>query len=1112
MRRSAPLLLILGFALAPATGDAALPKDGSKAEQAGGKKKRGKKKRKEKQSKDDEQKRDGDAEPGDADLPPMTSYQIELEIQRREASIEADRTRGIKLLEEFIAKHSKNRSMPEALYRLASLYWERSQERFLTGMERWAARVDECKKDPEQCPEGPPAEPRLDLTDSQALYERLINEYPGFRKLDTVRYLYGFSLRDQGRVDEAQAQFWAIIKQHPTSSFVPDAWMAVGDHRFYGANDFNAALQAYNQVLAYPSSDAYAMALFKTAWCHWKLGQRELAIVRFKEVLDQASDPNQDAEGRKRLADLREEALEYLVQVLTEDETLTPKAIYDFLAEIGGAKYSRKVLARLAEAYEAQTRYDKSVPTYKFLIGLDGTHADNADFQIHVFIGTRGDAKVPQALDELEELHVQYGPKSAWGKAHPERSRKAIAREEKLLLGFARSLHESAQVAEKDTKVPDKDRYGLAARGYEDLMRRFPASPNAVETSYLVGDIYFFKLEKLEQAGDAYLRVGESAPVGKLHRDALMAAITAYEQVMAKGPISDEPPGADAAKPAAAPAEPAADATKPAPAPETSEAAPKEDDAGAEAAPADAAKAEDAGKDTAQAPGEPQYNRVERKFIRAIDLFAALFPKDEEIGAVVYKLGEFFYGREDYDAAVQRFGKVVVDYPESSNAGAAGDRILESLNKAQDYDNIELWAQKLKGAPSFTASDEQERLDRIIVESLLKQGESLASRGYYARAGSYYLRVAKEYPKHEQAAVALNNAGASLERAGRADAATAVYMQLENDYKGTPEAAEATLIVARVYENIADYEQAAVHYDRLVDDYPNHKERADSLYNSGVLYQALGQHKQAIARYQSYVKQYSSREDVVDVDLRVGQVHAQSGNHKAAVKAFSRFLKRHGRSGRNAEAYLWLGKSQLALGRNKAANKSLDKSVKAGRSGDAKARTFAAEARYLQGEVLYKSFEAAKLDSRPSKLGASLDKKAKLLGQAKNVYLDVLSLKSPDWSTAALYRIGEAYEKFGRGLREYPIPKGLSEEEETAYMEQLDTFALAFEEQAIEAYKGGYAKAVELRIYNEHTRKIRTALGRLSTQEYPPIEEIGTDLVVAEGGGRGGSPVRSLRR
>ncbi len=1000
---------------------------------------------------------------------PLTSYQIELELRSRESQINVDRKRGIALLEEFIAKHADNRALPEALYRLASLYWERSQEQFLSAMGAWAKTVEGCRDAPESCPAGPPEEPQLDLTGSQAIYTRLIGEYPGFRKLDTVRYLYAFSLREQGKSDEAQAQFRAIIEKHPRSTFVPDSWLAVGDHRFYGGNDWATALDAYEHVLRYPSSDSYAMALFKSAWCHWKLGDSASAIARFKEVLDQGTAPETDEASRKRLADLREEALEYLVQVISEDEKNTPKDIYDFLASIDGAQYSRKVLVRLGEAYEAQTRYDKSVPTWRFILALDTNHVDAADYELHVFAGLRGANQIGPALDELGVLHERYGVGSPWGKAHVAQAKAANLETSALLFDLGRTIHEGAQAAEKDTKVADKERYALAARAYTEFVTRYPSNPNAVEVSYLTGDILFFKLTQAEPAGDAYLRVGESAPVGALHRDALLAAIGAYAQAMTTAPAttSDSAAPATATTGAVAPVDPKA-----------------------------------SGKASSEDPASSdvdRYSPLERKFIRATDLFSVLFPKDPENGTVLYALGDFFHNRGDYDGAVQRYGKVVVEHPTSANAGVAGDRILDSLGKAADFDNIEIWAGKLKGTTAFAPPDEQARLDRIIVDSLLKQGDTLVERGYAGRGASYYLRVATEHPKHDKAAMALANAGAALERARKPHAATEAYERVARDYPTSSYAADATLVVARVFENMGDYERAAKRYDGFIERYPKHAGRADALYNSGVLYEGLGQSKLAAARYASYAKQYSGEKDSLQVELRVGVVQARSGDHKSAAASLSRFVERHPSAAESIEASTQLGKSLMATGKLKDADKALARAAKAGRSVQGRGRIAGAEARYLQGEIIYREFAAVKLDPKPAKLGASLERKAKLLASAKDAYLDVLSYSTAEWTTAALFRIGESYESFARGLRDYPAPSALTQDQQDAYSEQLSTFALAFEEEAIGAYKSGYQRAMELAIYNTYTRKIREALGRLSPQEYSPIAEIGAELHPAEG-------------
>src|SRR5206468_4530603 len=111
------------------------------------------------------------------------------------------------------------------------------------------------------------------------------------------------------------------------------------------------AKDAYSHIdYTAPTAD---LALFKTAWCEWKLGHTDQAALDFKRVLDKAVELERSGtEGqRRRSASLRDEALEYLVVVFTEDRTISAKEVFDFLASIGGEQYSRDVLIKVAESY-----------------------------------------------------------------------------------------------------------------------------------------------------------------------------------------------------------------------------------------------------------------------------------------------------------------------------------------------------------------------------------------------------------------------------------------------------------------------------------------------------------------------------------------------------------------------------------------------------------------------------------------------------------------------------------------------------------------------------------------------------------------------------------------
>jgi hypothetical protein len=46
------------------------------------------------------------------------------------------------------------------------------------------------------------------------------------------------------------------------------------------------------------------------------------------------------------------------------------------------------------------------------------------------------------------------------------------------------------------------------------------------------------------------------------------------------------------------------------------------------------------------------------------------------------------------------------------------------------------------------------------------------------------------------------------------------------------------------------------------------------------------------------------------------------------------------------------------------------------------------------------------------------------------------------------------------------------------------------EDKALDAYKTGYAKALQIGVYNKHTQTIRQALTRLAENEYPKEAEL----------------------
>jgi cellulose synthase operon protein C len=172
---------------------------------------------------------DKDDDTPESKLPPV----LRQALAEKEAEVTAARREAIKLIESYLHDSPHSKEQAEAMYKLAELYWEESKAVYLDKMGRYQAAVSACHSDRAECPKVPRRPPTVDLEQAQAVYLKLIDGYPKFRKIDTVIYLYSFSLRDQGKIGESIKYFQMILDRFPRSRYIADAWMAIAEYRFY---------------------------------------------------------------------------------------------------------------------------------------------------------------------------------------------------------------------------------------------------------------------------------------------------------------------------------------------------------------------------------------------------------------------------------------------------------------------------------------------------------------------------------------------------------------------------------------------------------------------------------------------------------------------------------------------------------------------------------------------------------------------------------------------------------------------------------------------------------------------------------------------------------------
>lgn len=1000
-------------------------------------------------------------------------------LREREQLVDVRRDEAIRLLREFIGEEPEAAvEMADALLRLAELLWEQARVNYLHAFAAWQ-RVPTENRGPE---------PRPDYAEAMELYDRILTRHRNFDRYDLVLYMKAYALVERGDQAESLDLYRRILAEFPRSRFVPDGHMALAEAEFTGQYNYEAALAEYEQVLQYPDSGLYDVALFKSAWCLWRLNRTREAATRFRQVLDLGRNRGRlSAAQRRRLQDLQQEALDYLIQVFTDDETNTAQDIFRFLQEIGGERYAYRVLGRLSETYFGQARYERGIDAYKLLLEMDPVSPRAPEYQRAIAEGYGAMEDTSHTIEALTALATNYRRRSTWARAQgdAELIRRTIEMAERSVRRQALMWHEEGQRDNQDRKLEN------AATMYRVYLDSFRRAPAAYQVRFYMAEILFHRLERFAEAGDAYLATARSNPQGEFTRDALYNAIGAYEHVRedemehctpgasGQSPRRNEPPRAAGAAEGESGGGPggAGAAEGAVPAGATGEAAARPDQRGG--------------------PVVCGESDNDRKFSEAIELYVELFPNDPDLPEILFRQGRLYFDRRIYDPAVRLFGQLLERYPSSRFAEPAGELIIESFNRAQDYQNIERWARRLKATAAFQSAESQGRLDRLILQAMFKIGEQLAERGQHAAAADAYFRAAEEFPRDARARQAYYNSGVERQRAGDLSGAAAAYDRLIERYAGSSEGAQGCWAAAQMYESIAQFSDAARYYETYAERFPQNSRAADALYNAVLLRVTAGDNSAAVEDGNRFIQRFPSHQSVDETFFFVGRAHEASEDWADAASLYRRFLRQAHDLNLKVEATTRLAQVLVRAGNRREANRVLEDAVRLGRRNTGRLEGglyYAAQARYMQGDQILSEYEAIRIEGDVNTLRDRLQRKAELLQQAALVFADVVEFHVAEWVSAALFQIGRSYELFAESLRSAPAPEGFNEEEQQSYQDQLAAFIIPMEERALEAYEGGYQKALELRIYNSWTERLRDGLTRLNDVQYPPFREMGGEI------------------
>jgi len=959
-------------------------------------------------------------------------------------------------------------------------------------------------------------------------YRHLATHAPfaGYKRMDVVLFNTADLLNKAGRQDLARRFFGKLIRNHPDSKYLADAYLSFAEFYFFNKQVADA-LKLYQQVTRHRGSPLYGYALYKQGWCWLNLKDPRRALETFVKVIRHS----RGGANPGRIVLVREARKD---AVRAYSHVGRPEKAWAFFQRLGGKKHAPSMLRRLARMYQDQGKSLRAIAVYHHLIALFPRSRDLCTWQYQVLRATLpGKDKKAQTTESLR-LAAVYRTLSSRAGLAPKVLSECKGNTAGVLRELATVWHREAQVTQ------DKNTYLLAEKLYRAYLANFPVARDRQTMAFYRAEL-LFTLKRWRPAAVAYGQVVKHNPRSKLARKASYAEVVAYRNLSHGKEASGE---AARAAPGARPVPFSEDQRRMMHAfKRYLRVAPK-------------------GKERAAVLYRlGRLNYLHNHYDAAALLFARVVkehPKDQLAEFAANLLLDTLNIQKKY-AVLERWVDRLLAH-EHLSQGAFRKTLhglkvqvlwkkCEALRRAKKYRQCgerfaalgnrypghKRWAEILfNAAQCFEAAKlighaiavrmtliKAKPNHPLAQKALYMVGANYHALAWYSRAARYYERFAREFPGASQAPAALQNA--IIFRLGRQELkeAEADARLFAKNYGSRRRYAARTAAVqfslGVIHEQRNDAAAVVKHYRRYLSRWGRHGGADRKVVAHVKIGQALWRsacpvtpHNGACVR----VQRQRSRRKVVLTGRRGGrtkrvELRTQCGPAtKMKVTVFSRSRSR----ARAAQGHF--SKALALYARTSAGAIKAASDVERGHRHRAMAHA-AATARFHQAEALLERFLGLAF---PRKLDFSSRHKRRServflrylkgkdagLTAARKAYQDVIKMQDAHWAIAASARIGQLFQNFADALYTAPIPippiprsltrkadrLAFAETFNDAYCMRFEDVARPLEEKAEQGFTTCLRKSTQLSWYSQWSRLCEAELNQIKPWDHPLATEI----------------------
>lgn len=1087
---------------------------------------------------------------GEFDYEKFEQLSVDSRAQQLQARKSAARQKLIADMEGLLARNPRYKGKASIFFRLAETYWDETHYRYLLERATYNKKMEEFQKGVLKVQ---PVEPVENYQRSIDYYERVLREFPNYKRIDEVLYRIGKAALSQGKAlgdrvlsNKGVQYLNRLVQNHQNSRYIPNTHLALAEH-FFEANNLTLAKMNYEKIVQnYKTSGMYNYALYKLGWVYFNLREFRRTVETFQKVVREIS------KQKGKAIEFRDQALKDLVPAYAELERGWPEAKEYFLKE-EGEKQMWKRLERLASLYVSNDKDDLAIELFGHFIASHPTDPRCIDWWeqiIDIYLKLT-------AMNDIEAAVVKFlaftdertSPWVAANKQNEEYVDKAADMGERLLLYLSNHYHQLAQKTHDQTKSkePALPSYNKAAHYYAEFVRRYPKAKKAYIVNFYYAEILFDQLERYDDARQQYKAVISLDKKGEYVEDAALGVIYSTEELMKRThacwqkdkwveqptcPLLLEPEVGEAT---------GVKTTK-----ERKEVT--EDDV-----------------KNAQVPKKHQeLHPLEQDFVMAADKYVELMEllkkdkgakwmeknkKGKDVPGIMYLAAATYYERGQYGKSIERLERVFNYDDQRLEAEIAVKTMVDIYARQKNWTKIEEWGRKMlargqKHLRLFKVKD----LRKYVAISVGQQAFELADRKDFEGAHEKYDAILNEFRKDEPelAATSLYNKAAIYEIQKQEKKAIETYERVVKEFKKSDVAPEAMFNIGMIYEAQTQFKDASDAFLKMADIRKN-ADAAQALINAGQILNALQQHEASAKAYTGFIKVADGLKDkgedvdrlkalVPDAHMEIGRVYERMGGkgedkaqkvyamvakkftsrpelqvealgrtismlvevdeakYKAAVAKNEeapekKKVKLVKRSDKNRKKITSLIDAQLKIWENQAAKKGV-------------AYLYSALGMFQAAEYLYADFynltlaDVKKMDD----LKPMLEKQATKLKEAETAYFKVIDVTAASmgkaYAAAAAFKIGLMYFRFKEDLFNAPLPKIIQKASERGfykaeerYRQVIEQIAAPIEEQSLVALRHAINVAHNLGVYNRWSKLAGEFAARVNPAEYPTVEK-----------------------